>query len=86
MKKFFFLKNIYNKKNLKKNSLFSFLVLRSLENIYLNKNVFESIRRLISRKVKKKMKYKLNKLSVKVPVFNKPLKIRMGKGKGKFKL
>jgi ribosomal protein L16/L10AE len=86
MKKLNFLKNIFKKLKYKNCNLLSFLILRSLENTYLNKNVFESIRRLISRKLKKKIKYILNRLSVKVPIFSKPLKVRMGKGKGKFKL
>jgi len=86
MKKLLFLKNSFKKINFKKSNFFSFLILRSLKNVYLNKNMFESIRRLISRKIKKKMKYTLNKLSIKMPIFNKPLKVRMGKGKGKFKL
>ena len=67
-----------------KQTLFSFFSLVSLDNVYLKKNNFESMRRFLSRKFKKKLKFLIHKKTFKCPVFKKPSKNRMGKGKGKF--
>lgn len=80
---------IYKKKKkgiykLKKKKTIGFYEIKSLENTFLKKNNFESIRRLLSRKVKKKLKFLIYKNSNKLPLFNKPLKVRMGSGKGNF--
>ena len=78
--------NPYLKKKIKfyfpvfKNS-FSFFYIASLSNIYLKKNNFESARRFISRKFKKKSKFSIYKSTYKLPTFKKPSKNRMGKGK-----
>lgn len=87
-------KNIYikykkkNKKNIALtplNNNIGFFYLRSLELGFLNTTHFESIRRLYSRKVKKKVKYLFIKNTNKLPIYQKPLKVRMGSGKAKFK-
>ena len=84
-------KNLYNKYKKKSKKSISilkitnnigFFYLRTLENIFLTKSNFESIRRLLSRKVKKKVNFIFFKNSNKLPTFKKPLKVRMGSGKG----
>jgi ribosomal protein L16/L10AE len=86
-------KNLYNKYKKKSKKIISilnittnigFFYLRTLENIFLTKSNFESIRRLISRKVKKKVNFVFFKNSNKLPTFKKPLKVRMGSGKAAF--
>ena len=86
-------KNLYNKYKKKSKNFLSiinittgigFFYLRTLENIFLTKSNFESIRRLLSRKVKKKVNFVFFKNSNKLPTFKKPLKIRMGSGKAAF--
>lgn len=82
----YFLDNSSIINNLRKNtSHYNYFILRSTSTVFLKSNVFESVRRLISRKVKKKMKYTLYKKSSKIASTGKPLKVRMGKGKGTFK-
>jgi len=71
-------KTIVFKKNI------GFYQIRTLENVFLNKSNFESIRRLLSRKVKKKITFIIFKNSNKLPKFKKPLKVRMGRGRGGF--
>jgi len=68
----------------KKKKSIGFFFLKSLENSYFNKLIFESTRRLLSRKVKKKMTFIFFKNSNKLPTFKKPLKVRMGSGRGAF--
>jgi len=80
---------VYKKKNkgiLKTKDKYSigFYQLRTLEIFFFKKNNFEAIRRVLSRKIKKKLKFLIFKNSNKLPVFSKPLKVRMGSGKGKF--
>ncbi len=86
-------KNLYNKYKKKSKKSISilkitnnigFFYLRTLENIFLTKSNFESIRRLLSRKVKKKVNFIFFKNSNKLPTFKKPLKVRMGSGKASF--
>ena len=61
-----------------------FYFLRTLENIFFNIKNFESLRRLLSRKIKKKVNFTFFKNSNKIPIFKKPLKVRMGSGRGGF--
>ena len=86
-------KNLYNKYKKKSKKIISilnkttnigFFYVRALENIFLTKSNFESIRRLLSRKVKKKVNFVFFKNSNKLPIFKKPLKVRMGSGKAAF--
>ena len=63
---------------------FSFFKIVSLSNSYLKKKNFESTRRFLSRKLKKRLKFSIYKSTYKYPSFKKPSKNRMGKGKGKF--
>lgn len=70
----------------KKNVLFPFLSMRSLSTNFFQKKNFESLRRFISRKVKKKLKYTIFKKTFKLKTFKKSQKSRMGKGKGKFNI
>jgi len=83
-----YLYKIYKKKtkNIKFNSKknIGFYQLRSLESNFLSKLNFESIRRLLSRKIKKKSSFLIYKNSNKIPTFKKPLKVRMGSGRGSF--
>ena len=74
------------KKNIKFNSNknIGFYQLRSLESNFLSRLNFESIRRLLSRKIKKKSSFIIYKNSNKIPTFKKPLKVRMGSGRGSF--
>lgn len=74
------------KKNIKFNSKknIGFYQLRSLESNFLSRLNFESIRRLLSRKIKKKSSFIIYKNSNKIPTFKKPLKVRMGSGRGSF--
>jgi len=65
---------------------FTLINLRSLHLNFMSQNTFESMRRFISRKVKKKIKYKFFKAPLRVPLYKKPNKTRMGKGVGKFYL
>jgi len=81
MKRF---KIINNKKDLDKRNSCFFMKFRFHKKTFFKKNNFESLRRLISRKVKKKIKYSLNKKTNKFPLYKKSQKSRMGKGKGKF--
>jgi ribosomal protein L16/L10AE len=81
MKRF---KIINNKKGLDKRNSCFFMKFRLKKKSFFKKNNFESLRRLISRKVKKKIKYSLNKKTNKFPLYKKSQKSRMGKGKGKF--
>ena len=79
---------IYKKKkklNYKLNK-FSFLVIRSLFFLFFDKKNFESARRFISRKLKKKLKFIIYKKTFKFKTFKKSQKSRMGKGKGKFNI
>ena len=75
-------KKIINIKKINKNIGFFFI--RSLEIGFLNIKNFVSVRRLFSRKVKKKMKFLFFKNTNKLPIFKKPLKVRMGSGKAGF--
>ena len=75
-------KKIINIKKINKN--IGFFYIRSLEIWFLNIKNFESVRRLFSRKVKKKMKFLFFKNTNKLPIFKKPLKVRMGSGKAGF--
>jgi ribosomal protein L16/L10AE len=59
-------------------------LVRAISSIFLTKSNFESIRRLLSRKVKKKVNFIFFKHSNKLPTFKKPLKVRMGSGKAAF--
>ncbi len=68
----------------KKKKTIGFFFLRSLEVIFFNKLNFESTRRLLSRKIKKKMTFIFFKNANKLPTFKKPLKVRMGSGRGAF--
>jgi ribosomal protein L16/L10AE len=61
-----------------------FYQIRSITNNYLQFFNFESLRRLLSRKIKKKMNFILLKNSNKIPTFKKSLKVRMGSGKDSF--
>ena len=80
---------VYKKKNkgilkTKDKKRIGFFQLRTLEIFFFKKNNFEAIRRVLSRKIKKKLKFLIFKNSNKLPLFSKPLKIRMGSGKGNF--
>lgn len=81
-------KNLYKKKfiknNLKNLTTFKYFSLRSVGFNFFSKNNFESIRRFLSRKFKKKLKFSIIKITNKCPTFKKSQKSRMGKGKGKF--
>lgn len=84
-----YLYKIYKKKTkgilkVKLKTTIGFYQLRTLENVFFKKNNFESIRRFLSRKIKKKLKFLIFKNSNKLPIFKKPLKVRMGSGKGNF--
>jgi ribosomal protein L16/L10AE len=82
MKRF---KIIHSKNNqLFEKKSFYFIRFRFLKKTFFKKNNFESLRRLLSRKVKKKIKYSFNKKTNKFPLYKKSQKSRMGKGKGKF--
>ena len=65
---------------------FTSVNLRSFYLNFMSQNTFESMRRFISRKVKKKIKYKIFKTPLRIPLYKKPNKTRMGKGVGKFYL
>ena len=75
------IKNIFS---IQGNNNIGFYQLRTLENVFLKEVNFQSIRRLLSRKVKKKISFIFFKNSNKLPTFSKPLKVRMGSGKGSF--
>ena len=64
----------------KLNNFFSFFKVVSLSNSYLKKKNFESTRRFLSRKLKKRLKFSIRKSTYKYPSFKKPSKNRMGKG------
>lgn len=83
-KKYQYTKNKFKNKDLKNKQTISFFSLHSLEVIYIKKFHFESIRRLFARKVKKNLNFIIYKNSNRLPVFNKPLKVRMGSGRGSF--
>jgi len=86
-KKYFYKKYKKKMKNIfltQGNNNIGFYQLRTLENVFLKEVNFQSIRRLLSRKVKKKISFIFFKNSNKLPTFSKPLKVRMGSGKGSF--
>jgi ribosomal protein L16/L10AE len=70
--------------NYKHLTVFSLFKVRSLNTGFFEKKNFESSRRYISRKFRKKIKYLIYKKPYKLGVFKKSQKSRMGKGKGKF--
>ena len=74
-------KNIFKKKRFKN---IGYYQLRCLQLNYITKKNFESVRRLLSRKVKKKISFIIFKNPNKIPTFKKPLKVRMGSGGGGF--
>ena len=82
-KKYKNLKKTYSSNIFKKNNLLYYQI-RSLNFNFVNKNNFEALRRILSRKIKKKMNFLIYKNSNKIPVFKKPLKVRMGSGKAGF--
>lgn len=78
-----FLKKKFKKSNicLKKNlNVFN---VRSLSFGFLKKKSFESLRRYLSRKLKKKLKFLISKTPDFIFLTKKSQKSRMGKGKGK---
>ena len=88
-KKYFYKK--FRKKNksilnIQKNNYIGFYQLRSLEKIFLKNINIESIRRLLARKIKKKIIFIFFKNINKLPIFIKPLKVRMGSGIGAFNI
>lgn len=78
-----FLKKKFKKSNicLKKNlNVFN---VRSLSFGFFKKKSFESLRRYLSRKLKKKLKFLISKTPDFILLTKKSQKSRMGKGKGK---
>lgn len=74
-------KNFFNLKRFKN---IGYYQLRCLQLNFITKKNFESVRRLLSRKIKKKLSFIIFKNSNKIPTFKKPLKVRMGSGGGGF--
>ena len=83
-KKYQYTKYKYKNQKLKKNKTIGFFSLHTLEMIYIKKFHFESIRRLFARKIKKNLNFIIYKNSNRLPIFKKPLKVRMGSGRGGF--